>query len=444
MRDRKIFTRQAVPLAGTLIAALLMISCAGQDDRNRSAISNGVDIPVMPTTTVFVEQETETNERSFKAIVVDVNVQDKKLILQDVQSGTRIPYEYTGGTKLLSRFDQPVTMDRIALGEVVEAWTVGGSTKLSGLKISDADFDYTEVTNFKIDKERKTITVGNERYRYTDQTVFMTKDSEISIDKVESVDKLRLRGVDQELDSVIVTEGHGYLRLDSTTFFEGGYLEIGDKIVEVITENMVIAVPTGRFNVTVTKDQTIGSKELVIAENEEVRLNLTEFQSTAVRLGALSIKISPKGAKLTIDGEEKDYSGMIDLPYGNHKLVVTADGYEPYAQVIAVNSITSEYNIMLVKEGEASEGDASGEQKETDEQTNQTQTGSSETASKSASAATGESKKASGNSSSAGRTGQNPSTRGSYYPEIWTTRPVRETTMVPTLDYNSLISGLLE
>lgn len=437
MRANKNISRYLMLLMGTIVSAILMISCSNQSNRRNSSISNGVDIPVMPTTTLISEQETPTEARNFKAIVVDVNSQDKTMVLQGAGTGARIKYEYTGGTDIISRYDEPITIDRLALGEVIEVWTSGSSTKLTKIKISDADFDYGGVTNFKIDKDSKTISVGNERYNYTDHTVVVTQDSEISIDKLDGVDVLRLRGIDKELDSVTVTKGHGYLRLDSTTFFEGGYLEVGDKIIEMITENMVVAVPVGRFNVTVSKDKTAGSREIVISDNEEIRLNLTEFQSNAVRLGALSFKISPKGAKLTVDGVEKDYSQMIDVAYGTHKIIVTADGYEPYAQVITVDSITSEYNIMLVREGS---GEDDGQEDNT--ASGEKESDSTYQAGENAQSTTGEN----GNSRESTRSsgvGRNSDVRAGNN-VARSTFSVRETTTIPTIDYNSIVSALLD
>ena len=437
MCANKNISKYLVLLMGTMISAILMISCSNQSNRRNSSISNGVDIPVMPTTTLISEQETPTEARNFKAIVVDVNSQDKTMVLQGAGTGARIKYEYTGGTDIISRYDEPITIDRLALGEVIEVWTSGSSTKLTKIKISDADFDYGGVTNFKIDMDSKTISVGNERYNYTDHTVVVTQDSEISIDKLDSVDVLRLRGTDKELDSVTVTKGHGYLRLDSTTFFEGGYLEVGDKIIEMITENMVVAVPVGRFNVTVSKDKTAGSREIVISDNEEIRLNLTEFQSNAVRLGALSFKISPKGAKLTVDGVEKDYSQMIGVAYGTHKIIVTADGYEPYAQVITVDSITSEYNIMLVREGSG----------EDDGQADDTASGAKESDStyqtgENAQSTTGENGNFRESTRNAGASRNSSAGTGNNVAR--STFSVRETTTIPTIDYNSIVSALLD
>ncbi len=144
------------------------------------------------------------------------------------------------------------------------------------------------------------------------------------------------------------------MRLDSTAFFEGGFVEIGPKIVKVITENMVIPVPAGSYVLTITKDDTTGSKEIQVAENEEIRINLTDFQSEAVRYGSVQFKISPSGAELIIDGKKTDYSALVDLPYGNHSVVIKKDGYSTYRETINIQNILTEYDISLIENGETS------------------------------------------------------------------------------------------
>lgn len=360
MHTKEIRYKYVLLLLCTICAAGMLISCAGKNSSKKPSISNGVDIPVMPNESSREGMTSdEYTDVMFKAVVLEVNVDDKTIILQKTSSDNRVLYSYTGGTNILNKHGDIMSASQLNYGEIVEVAVSLDTGKITDIKIYGEGFDYPGVTNFSIDKDKKMISVGSEKYFYTDNTVFLSGSQIISADNLEGIDVITLKGYDKQLDSVIITTGHGYLRLDTTTFFEGGYIEIGDKIVESITENMVLAVPVGTYTVTVTKDKTSGSKEIIVNSNEEQRLNLIEFQSEAVRLGTLSFKISPSGAKLTIDGVEKDYSQIIDVAFGTHKIVVTADGYEPYAQLITVEEIFKEYSISLLPAEETTEEDES-------------------------------------------------------------------------------------
>lgn len=401
--------KQITILLCTICIAVILISCAGKDNSNKSSISNGVDIPVMPNKDK-TEKETsnEYSDTVFKAVVLEINIEEKTMILQSTSSTNRVKYSYTGGTDVTNRYGEIMSVTQLNIGEVVDVEVSSENGKITYIKICEEDFDYPGVTNFKIDKDNKIIMVGPEKYIYTDNTVFINNDKIISPDNLESIDVITLKGYDKQIESVIVTSGHGYVRLDTTEFFIGGYVEIGKKIVESIEENMVISVPVGEYTMTVTKDKTQGTKEIVVNNNEEIRINLIEFQSEAVRLGTLSFKIKPIGAKLTIDGIEKDYSKIIDLAFGTHRIVITAKGYEPYAQMITVEDIFKEYNIEL-KESESESSD------------------SSETTTK-----------------SEGKENDNKETSKETTKEVATTKREKETTTAQTIDYADLIGSLFE
>ena len=399
--------KQITILLCTICIAVILISCAGEDNSNKSAISNGVDIPVMPNKDK-TESETikEYSDTVFKAVVLEVNVEEKTMVLQRVSSTNRVMYSYTGGTDITNRYGEIMSSGQLNIGEVVEVEVSSGNGKIASVKICEEDFEYPGVTNFKLDKENKMILVGSEKYIYNDNTVFINNGKIVSPDNLENIDVITLRGYDRQVESVVVTSGHGYLRLDTTEYFIGGYVEIGEKIVESISENMVLAVPVGQYTMTVTKDKTQGSKEISISNNEEIRVNLIEFQSEAVRLGTLSFKINPKGAKLTIDGVEKDYSKIIDVSFGTHKVVVTAKGYEPYAQMITVEDIFKEYTIELKESETESFG------------INETTTKAIE------------------------KESENKDSTKETTKEVATTKKEKETTTVATIDYADLIGSL--
>lgn len=400
--------KQITILLCTICIAVILISCAGEDNSNKSSISNGVDVPVMPNKDK-TEKETskEYSDTVFKAVVLEINLEEKTMILQRTSSTNRVKYSYTGGTDITNRYGEIMSAEQLNPGEIVEVEVSSENGKITYVNICKENFDYPGVTNFKVDKEKKIIWVGSEKYIYTDNTVFINAGKIISLDNLEDIDVITLKGYDRQVESVVVTSGHGYLRLDTTEFFLGGYVEIGDKIVESITENMVLAVPIGQYTMTVTKDKTQGSKDIIISSNEEVRVNLIEFQNEAVRLGTLSFKINPSGAKLTIDGVEKDYSKIIDVAFGTHKVVVTMKGYEPYAQMITVEDIFKEYAIELkesVSESSGNETTTKDKEKET----------------------------------------ENKETETTTTKEVVTTKKEKETTTAQTIDYAGLIGSLFE
>lgn len=334
-------------LLGIMCVMIVLTSCGGGSSKKQSSISNGVDIPVMPTDKNSEVTSDSKDTGKGQAILLEIDTNKKTMLMKQLGTKKQTTYIYTGGTSIVNKYDAIMAVSQLLIGQVLDIQYNPATKKLDSIKVADKEWEYTGVTGLKIDAENKTLVAGKEKYSYTDNIVVVCENKVVDISRLDPVDTVTIIGNNKQVDSVIVTSTHGFVRLDSTTYFEGGFVEIGPKIVELIKENMVIPVPVGTYTISVVKDKTSGSKEITVNSNEEIRVNLTEFQSDAVRLGACSFKINPAGAKLVIDGVVKDYSSAIDLAYGKHKVVITADGYEPYAQVIDVEDIFKEYNIYL-------------------------------------------------------------------------------------------------
>lgn len=365
------------------ICAMAVLSgCASERGSGTKSIIGGNDIAIMPTTTTEQDSGVDSDKEILQqtGIVLDIDTEKQTCTIQTLDTSAKVIYNYNGGTNVANRYGSAVTMEQISIGEVVDIQYSDVNQKLLSLQASDREWEYIGATNLNIDTENRSITIGSQKYSYTDKLVVIHDGRVIGVDKMESVDVVTLKGRDKQIDSIIVTSGHGYVRLDSTAFFEGGYVEIGAKILKVITENMVIPIPAGTYVLTVTKDDTVGSKEIQVAENEEIRVNLTEFQEEAVRYGSVQFKISPAGAKLEIDGNKTDYSALVDLSYGNHSVVITMDGYDTYTETINIQNILTEYDITLIENGETSAADTkeTTESKEEENTKNETTTGKSD------------------------------------------------------------------
>lgn len=343
-----------------LVCALLVFSgCSSDSGKKKPSISGGNDIPLMPTTASENESSASSGKETLEkmGILLSIDSNNMTCTIQMMDASTKVVYNYNGGTNVADRYGSPTTIEQLSIGEVIKIHYLDSNKKLISIQTSDKEWEHSGATNFNINTEKQTITVGSKEYNYTDKLVVIQDGRSVSVDKLESVDIITLKGRDKQIDSIIVTSGHGYVRLDSTAFFEGGYVEIGAKILKIITENMVIPAPVGTYVLTITKDDTVGSKEIEISENEEMRINLTEFQKEAVRYGSVQFKISPVGAKLKIDGKQTDYASLVDLPYGNHTVVITKDGYNTYTETISVQGILTEYDITLLENGETSAAD---------------------------------------------------------------------------------------
>lgn len=331
-----------------VLSACIISSCSGEKpDR----IHKGNEILHIPETTPV--QETTKDDVKYDAkdmaVVINVDTDNKQIVLKSLQDGEKYMLTYSGACDVTDKYGDIMAMSRVDRGEIVEAYYINTDNKLTRLHISDEAFEYKKVTDFKFNSEKKIITVKDTKYTYDENLVITSEGNDIDISEIADVDILTVKGNGKKVDSIIVTSGHGYIKLGNIDYFQGGIIEIGRKQMMLITEDMYITAPEGTYNITATIDGKGGTKEITVKRNEEIRLNLTDFQEEAMRYGSYSFDITPEDAILKIDGEKKDYTGLIELPYGEYDIEVTADGYESFSTTIQVDSVFDSLTIDLTE-----------------------------------------------------------------------------------------------
>lgn len=363
-----------------LIGCSILLSGCGDSKESGPAIQGGNEIAIMPTTTDGNAQ-TEVNTVCKTGILMNVDEAAKTVTVRSFDDKEEVVYDYKTGTPIEDRYGKATLIDSIPLGEVVSLEADSSTHKLIKLTIDTGEWQSNNETGFVLDKENRIIKIGNRSYSYTDDLVVMKNGERYSINKVESADVIHVRGRDDSIDSIMVVNGHGYVKLTQTDYFEGGFVDIGTKIVKVITSDMMIPVAPGNYMMTVTKGDVSSQKEIKVEEDVELTVNLLNFQEEAIRYGILKLAVNPSGVAVKIDGRKIDLTQLIQLSYGTHKIVVTKDGYESYRGTIAIENSLTEFSVSLIPESETiePEGQATTENEDHNDKETQTTTDSQTT-----------------------------------------------------------------
>ena len=149
-------------------------------------------------------------------------------------------------------------------------------------------------------------------------------------------DILTFHGIDSTVLSVTVEKGHGYLRLVNDENFVGGWLEIGQTQIVRITEDMLVTVPEGSYQVDISYNGGGGTKNVVINRTEETTLDIGDLEVAEAQYGMVLFSLNPSDAELYIDGSQVDASQPITLEYGIHQIIAKADGYKSLTQYLRV------------------------------------------------------------------------------------------------------------
>lgn len=327
-----------------LLIAVLAIGCKKGGNTTNGREVGGINVTTKETTTEYVRYSAAN-----QAIIVSIDLAKQEVTFINVGGIDKYTLTYNGGTKIRSKNGTELTMAQMEAGQIVDIYYVGGTQRLMEMCESSTAWKNDSVVKWKVDFDKKRITIGSNSYKYDDSLLINSNGQKITIDEVSDVDELVVRGVENQIYSVVVSKGHGYVRLVDDTNMVGGIIEIGNKIMTLITEDMVLVAPEGAYTLTATKNGKGGSKEINIARDEELIVSLSEFQQEATRYGSIKFNITPEDAQaiMYIDGESVDYSDLVELPYGKHNLKIMSNNYDTYQKTITVASIYSTMSIDM-------------------------------------------------------------------------------------------------
>lgn len=306
------------------------------------------------TTTI---EETAANQRynnTDTAVVIGIDLEEMHISLSSLSQGTTYTLSYSGGTKIRSKNDVELTMSQIAVGELVDVYYVLGSQRLIEMNESKTAWENTLVNKWKVDYDLQKITIGSTTYKYDDSIFISSNGKKIPIEEVSGVDELIVKGIDNKVCSVIVEKGHGYIRLVDDTNMVDGLIEVGTKIMTIITKDMVIVAPEGTYNLTATKNGSGGTKEITVNRDEELIVSLSQFATAVTRYGDVNFTVTPSDASaiLYVDGVATAYNEPISMSYGKHRIVFTSNNYDTYSKTITIASLYTNINIDMSGEEE--------------------------------------------------------------------------------------------
>lgn len=297
--------------------------------------------------TGFIVTGPESFDSADTAILVSRNAKENTLTFLNLELGRRYTLSMDGTTRMYDKYGQSMSIDQFAVGDIVDITFLKSKKHLTGMSMSSSAWSYPNVSNYELNMIRKEFSIGGDLYQMTENTQFLSENQSIEMMDLNPSDVLSFQGIDSQVLSVRVDKGHGYLRLVNDEQFVGGWIEIGQTQIQRITEDMLLTVPEGNYQVNITNKGGGGVKTVVISRNEETCLDIGDLEIPEPQTGMVLFSLSPSKTELYIDGEKADTSGPVTLEYGLHQLIARAEGYHSVTQYISVAQASGGFNIVL-------------------------------------------------------------------------------------------------
>lgn len=303
------------------------------------------------------------------AVIVEINDEENTITFLNLTVSKNYTLSYDGTTVFSDKYGEAMTLEQLTEGDIADVTFLKSKKKLTTLALSDSSWTNASVSRYHFGETGHDVTIGNNIYKITTDTKIFSDGEEIEMMDLNSTDILTFHGIDNTVMSIVVDKGHGYLRLSGDENFIGGWIEIGQNIIHRITEDMLLAVPEGSYQVNISTSGGGGTKNVVIDRNTEVTLDISDLKVEAPKTGQVLFAMSPSTASLYVDGEKVDTSLPVTLEYGIHQLIARASGYTTTTSYLKVAEASAGIEIVLESENGEDETEEEEEEEPNDANT---------------------------------------------------------------------------
>lgn len=327
-----------------LLLCLVLAGCGSRDAGTQKQETKKLE-------TGFIPARAGMYDSADTAVIKKISEKEKTITFYNTIRERSYTLTYDGTTGLYDKYGSSVSMKQMEEGDIVSILFLKEKKMLASMQKSDECFVLEDVTRFSIDEKTKQISVGSEVYDYGENLFVFSGGKQAEIMDINEVDSLRIQGMDHTVYSIVIDSGHGYLRLKNDTYFWGGWIEVGQKIIRPIEEDMLLVVPEGKYDVLLSADGVVATKKVTIKRDKETELDVGDVTWNDVyKYGTLIFAVTPDTAAVYIDGEEVDISAPVEVECGIHQMMAKADGYRTVIQYINVGQESATIQVTMEKD----------------------------------------------------------------------------------------------
>lgn len=297
--------------------------------------------------TGFVVAGPHSYDSADTAVLIKKDGKEGTVTLLNLDVGRTYTLSVEGTSNLYDKYGEAVSLEQIVPGDIVDVTFLRSKKRLNTMQISPSSWVNASASRYEIDLQRREVTIGEDVYKLTGDTIYLSQGMRIEAMDLNPADVLTFKGLGSSILSINVERGHGYLRLKNDENFIDGFMEIGQSSIRRIEEDMLLTVPEGSYQVNISKRGGGGTKEVTIRRGEETVLDIGDLEVPEIQYGTVLFTLNPSQAKLYIDGEKADPAEPVTLEYGIHQLIVRANGYQTITTYIRVAQPSGGLDITL-------------------------------------------------------------------------------------------------
>lgn len=338
-----------------MLAVLTLTGCTSEasnigvaKDKGETAVDTGFSVSIVGS-----------YDSADTAVVLSTDASNKAVSLVNMETGKPYTLYYDGTTYVKDKHGGPMTISQIKAGDVVDVTFLKGKKKLASIQKSPKAWVYDSINNYDLAGANKTASIGSQTYSLPAGVVVLSEGRRMGTEEVVSQDEVTISGIDHKIYSVNVDRGHGYLRLKNDQPLLGGWIEVGNRVIRQITEDMLLTVPEGSYQVVLDNNGIGCVKEITVERDKEVVLDVSDVEIAEDKTGIILFEVTPASAKISVDGKLIETGAAVELRYGIHQVMVEASGYDTLTKYIQVGSEHAVISFTLEESRKSDKDDRS-------------------------------------------------------------------------------------
>lgn len=345
-----------LPTAAVCVVSLLLTGCGNiglaQESTFESAYENKEEDPVdiyLSGAAVIIESVKE-EEQAIDVYMVDRNESRS--------------FTYTGATTVQDKYGSAMSMAQLNPGDIADIKYNSELERIGSIALSSDAWSYDGVSRYNLDIGNGSASIGDEAYSMSGNVRFYSDGKSIDADQIIRQDILTFRGKGSTIMSVVVNQGHGYLKLQNDQAVIGGWIEVGQALISQIAPDMLFVVPEGSYSVRFSGAGIDESREVTIERNKETLLDLGDIEIPQPEKGLVTIQVTPESAQVFIDENKVETTYPLRLPVGLHQITAKASGYDTVSEYFQVDGENITVKLDLDESKTVSGNSVSGKDEE--------------------------------------------------------------------------------
>ncbi len=285
-------------------------------------------------------------------IVLGIDKGKGEIRFKEPESGDEYVLNIAASTVYEDSYGNPMVVDQLMPGDIVDIVVSVHSSALASVKKNENTFELPGITDYDISVNKRIFSYDGRNYKLLKGTILLSGGEQTAFKNLKDGDVLTVRGIGNDVYTIMQTGGNGYVRIRGAESFKGGWVELAG-IIKPIESEMLFTVPEGNYTLSVSYQHFGGTKDVKVERGKETRVDVSDLKGDLLKTGKITFTFEPVEADpdVYIDGKRVDKTSPIELDYGVHTLDVKADGYVNIHKYLSVGQPMANLAIIL-EEGE--------------------------------------------------------------------------------------------